>query len=286
MENVALHPRPRWSAVIPEQFRAVGLALRREWLVFALALAFFTLLSLIGELREAAGAHRAAFDVGPDTLVPVVILGFFAPLGVWKRELPGDRGYFWSLPVDRSRHTLAKVAVGWGWVMGLVAVYVLWAVALAAATGGSIGVAHHVVPAGGRVTMETEVLPGWMWVVPFTATTLTYLVGSVLVLASDHPWIWMAGILVALFVVMSSADAADLEGVQHLIGRVLQGRYGAGTALAGSYAVHRRVLAPGGNLAWWSFPRWEADTWILATLLWGALAAAGVLWAANRRPEE
>lgn len=76
----------------------------------------------------------------------------------------------------------------------------------------------------------------WHSVVPFTAITIAYLVGSILVLASDHPWVWLAGIFVGLLVLNATLQAAGLDEAMRSLGTLVNGHYGL-VAVASAAAV-------------------------------------------------
>jgi hypothetical protein len=287
-----LHPLPRARDVVTEQLRAVGIALRREWLLFFLGLGFLTLIFALNELREGRNPDmRSAFGLTPDVLLSLTILGLFAPMSVWKSEGPGRRGYHWAMPVGRMRHTLVKSLAGWGWLMLLVAVFIVWGAAMAWATGGPIGVwteyriasSHQGVVQALQRTLHH--MAPWEWIVPFTAVTVAYLVGSVIVLASDHPWIWLAGILVGLFVLGATLAAAGMDEAMRSLDTLVHGRYGLMTALTGLRQVTSEVVVRGEVMrARNGVP--DLSAWLLSTLIWMGAAAGGVLWAANRHPED
>jgi hypothetical protein len=60
------------------------------------------------------------------------------PIVVWRGEERFGASFLWTLPVDRWRHALAKVFAGWVWLMGGVALFVLWSLALTLLSGGNI----------------------------------------------------------------------------------------------------------------------------------------------------
>lgn len=290
--DAVLHPLPRTRAVAAEQLRAVGTALRREWLLYFLGLALFTLILALNELREGRNPDlRSAFGLTPDVFLPLAILGLFAPMSVWKSEGPARRGYHWAMPVGRTRHTLLKCLAGWGWLMLLVASFLVWGAVMAWATGGPIGVwiEHRIGTSqtGGLQMLRTvrHGMAPWQWIVPFTAITITYLVGSILVLASDHPWVWLAGIFVGLLFLNATLTAAGADEAMRSLGTLLNGHYGLMPATSGMRVVPMEIPVRGETLrVQHGVP--DLSAWLLSTLIWMGAAAGGVLWAANRHPED
>ncbi|HET7321872.1 MAG TPA: hypothetical protein VFI96_05195, partial [Longimicrobiaceae bacterium] len=98
MTEQTLHPTPSWSVVAKEEFGALGIGLRREMQLFAAALIVFAALILIGWARNAGGGARAGFVPGYGIVAPILLIGLFAPLAIWKGDTPAQRGYFWSMP--------------------------------------------------------------------------------------------------------------------------------------------------------------------------------------------
>lgn len=288
MNPSALHPTPRWPGIIREQLRAVGVATRREMALAGLLLALLTPLFVLDYFFD--DGQPFSFDLS-DMTIPMALLGAFAPMAVWKGEEPSRRSYFWAMPVDRARHTLVKVFGGWAWLMALVAVFLLWIVSIALSTGGNIGVQEVQVflaglPAGAlpdddAATRRWTAVPAWMWLVPFTGATAAYLVGSVVVLASDHPWRWLAGLAFGVMLLFGMADALDVEPA---LGAFLQGPYGVETASTG-ISVQEAVITVDGDHARVRRHRPVAGHWATATLLWTGLGLAGVLAAAFRHQE-
>ena len=159
MMPVNLHPTPRDRDVVLEQIRIVGLGLRREMLIAAAVLCIVTLTIVIKVVRGGAGIHFDSWDA-------TSIIALLFPFAVWKREKRFGPAFLWTLPVDRRRLALAKVFAGWVWLMTALAVYILWLLALA-------------------LLPSATVLP--VTLVPFTAATAMYLLGSALVLGLRHP---------------------------------------------------------------------------------------------------
>ena len=127
------------------------------------------------------------------------MLGLLLPIGVWKGEERFGPGFLWTLPVDRRRHALAKVFAGWVWLMGAVALFVLWLLALAlvlrrerARRGNAARAAVFLIRGRGPTRSGRAADVRWtpqplLWLVPFTAATATYLLASALALGAAAP---------------------------------------------------------------------------------------------------
>ena len=192
-------PRPAAHAVLLEQVRAVGLALRREGLIAAALLGLAAILVLI-----AAASGTLVLSLEPDEHGYLALFGLLLPFAVWKGERMHGVSPLWTLPVDQRLHALAKVAAGWFWLMAGIAGYVLVLAALAWLTGGEVGVdemrrmttwsSEQELYAQDPATLPTVhwSTPAWQWLMPFTAATLFYLFGSALRLATARPLRWVA----------------------------------------------------------------------------------------------
>jgi hypothetical protein len=204
---------------------------------------------------------------------------------VWKHDEPSRRAYLWSLPVDRARHTLVRVWSGWAWLMALVAVYVVWAMAVAVVSGGNIVINEawetlllRELPPGSRIRDLTLAGHPWVWLTPFAGATTMYLVGSIVALLSNYPLRVFAGAWFGVMVVMGMADASGgvMDQVVERVGsQVILGRYGLLTHTTGVISHGQASLAGQVN----------AGAWAVATLLWTAPALAGVFLAARRHQE-
>jgi hypothetical protein len=169
-------PLPRLRAVLLEQVRATGLALRGPALIAAALLA---LLTLWVALQSVSTGVDVSLNAWPTQLPGLV--GALLPIAVWARDERFGPGFLWTLPVDRRRHALTKVLAGWVWLMGGVALFVLWLLALTLATGGRVlPETLHVLPfqvaAAGPIDPAALRTVRWapgplIWAVPFTAAT-------------------------------------------------------------------------------------------------------------------
>jgi hypothetical protein len=276
------HPRPRWTGVAREQLLTVLGALRWQTILGAAALAALTLLWVLSRMNSPGRPETVQFA---ELMIPLAMIALFTPAEVWRGEQPSRRGYFWAMPVDRTRHTLLRVLGGWAWLMAAVAVFLLWMAAASWATGSTFSLGEPQVPLPlSGTTQQTAAdyaihapLPAWRWLVPFAATTTLYLLGSIIPLASNYPWRWYGGIaLASLLVVALGSDWS--ERVLHLL---VPGPFGLQTLLTGGGAqasagasveaqMHAMPYAP------------APGRWLSATALWMGAGLIGVLIAARR----
>jgi hypothetical protein len=273
-----LHPVPSRGAVAREALRTVGQSVRLE---IGAVLVLLLLIMAVVAPREPGGADYSLADM----TWPVVILSIFAPLAVWKHDEPSRRAYLWSLPVDRTRHTLVRVSSGWAWLMALVATYVVWAMAVAVVSGGNIvingeweALLLRELPPGSRIRDLTLAGHPWLWLTPFAGATTMYLVGTIVALLSNYPLRVFAGAWFALMVVMGVADASGgvMDQVVERTGeQVILGRYGLLSHSTGVVGHGQANLADQVNVG----------VWAAATLLWTGTALAGVVLAARRYQE-
>lgn len=271
MSTQVLHSAPRWADVAREQFRAVGIAIRREAALAALLVIGLSVVMLVAVFRERArGNVSGDMNLSPGMFLPFVLLGFLAPLGVWKNEEPSRRFYHWCMPASRGMHTLTKNAAGWSWYMIAGLAYLLWGALLVLILGGT--------PADGSAE-------AWQWVQPFTAATVAFLLASILVISSDHPWRWAAGILVGFTILSLVAEATQLHGVKHILETVWNGRLGLGTALSGEVGTPEQFTLPNGRVIMAVQDRPDFAAWLSATLAWLGIGSAGVVAAAYRHQE-
>lgn len=118
----------------------------------------------------------------------LVLIGPVWAFSVFHNEGPSQRLYFWSLPVSRTRHTLARVAAGLAWLWIMYGV-LIGAGALIAAMDGDLWQMGELSTAG--------------WLNFFTGPLLGYLAVSVLTVASDYPLRWFFGILFVIPLTLS-----------------------------------------------------------------------------------
>ena len=292
--------RPRLRAVLLEQVRATGLALRGAALVAAALLALATLLAAL-QMASGGVVTRHTWP----TAVPG-IMGVLLPIAVWARDERFGAGFLWTLPVDRRRHAFTKVLAGWVWLMGGVALFALWLIALTLASGGpalpveTLNVLTSPIPASGGVDPATLRTVPWVpgpliLAVPFTAATATYLLASALALGTRHPLRWVIGIVLANVFASMMSQAASAQGGRvgwladapaRALEAIVVGRYGLDamlTARAASLDNHANLTTGELVVVWSAVP--ELAHWVIATLLWTG-AGLLALWAAASRHRE
>ena len=297
MMRPALHSTPTARAVLVEQVRAVALALRAPVIGAAVLLAVATALA-IGERVTGGGP----IDFAPELLLIPGMVGALLPIGVWKGENHFDAAFLWMLPVDRRRHALAKVCGGWVWLMAAVAFFVLWFLGLAFFTGGDVFgeqmvrlLPSAVVPADATLDPAALRAVRWspnafLWVVPFTAATGTYLLASAVALGTRHPLRWVVGIFFGALLASAIGAAAHIEwltlGPTRLWATLHAGPYGLDALLtARLQSLGDLVTLSNGQAVsvWRRLP--DSGQWATATLLWIAVGLVS-LWAAVSRHRE
>lgn len=265
---------PAPFAVAAEQFRSVGIAVRRETVLFGLALLLITVIVVLAWIRTVGDPNASAhIPLDPSLAIPIVLFGVLAPLAVWKDQGPSRRGYHWAMPVRRMKHDLTRVAMGWVWYMAALVLYFVWLVGISFVTGGIAHPNHAPQPLA------------WQWVVPFTAATVTYLFGTAVALSSDHPWRWFAGIGIGFLLVMLMVGAAGwMEGAQ-AVQNVVYGRWGLYSVINGAVIEPRQETLASGTVVEIHRSHPDPAAWLIATLLWLGLGAAATLVAARRYQE-
>lgn len=290
MMQPALHSTPRLRAVLLERVRVLGLALRTPAAAAAAGLfVLTTLLVLSDDVRQggAIGFH-------PERYMLPALLALVSPILVWRGEDRFGPGFLWTLPVDRRRHALARVCAGWVWLMGAVALFVLWLLALTVLSGGGLlrdeTIRVLASPDPGAVRTVRLAPQPLFWLTPFTAATGTYLLASAVWLGLRHPFRWIVGTALALQLVAITGDAANVEWLTRLPSGLLRtlyaGPYGLDTLLsARTESAEVRVTLATGEVvhAWRAVP--HLGQWAAATLLWIA-AGLAILWAAASRHRE
>ena len=302
-ERRAQGSRPRLPplrAVLLEQVGATGLALRGPALIAA---ALVALASLVIALQSASRGTVVDFYVWPPELPG--LMGAVLPVAVWARDERFGPSFLWTLPVDRRRHALTKVLAGWVWLMGGVALFALWLLALTLATGGRVlppdmlRLATFEAAASGPIDPSLLRAVRWtpgplIWVVPFTAATATYLLASALVLGSRYPLRWVIGAVLSFLLSSVASEAAraqmgggwlaDVPG--RLMWQLIEGRYGLdalNTARTETLSTPATLTTGERAMVWWGMP--DLADWRTATLLWTG-AGLLALWAAASRHRE
>ncbi|HEU4560773.1 MAG TPA: hypothetical protein VFS20_23175 [Longimicrobium sp.] len=258
MQPAVLNPVPRWRVVAEEQFRAVGLALRREALAAA---GLVTLATLWMGYVQVNSLRDLEVPLAPEAGVPAAILALLVPMAVWKGEGPARRGYHRAMPVSHAFHAIARSLSGLVWLLAAVALYFVWLAGASAMTGG-----------------EVDAVYGWQWVVPFTGAAVMYLLGSALTLATTHPWRWLGGAFVAYMFLGAVRVAEGTASLFDSVNVVITGTLGLRTVVTGFSPSEYLYHHYGHTTA-------DASVWLAATWLWLAIAVTAFAWAAFRQPE-
>ena len=284
----ARHPVPRMRSVLVEQIRFLGLTLRRDATIGA---AILLLLLVIPWHDEPVNFSR---DIG----LMFAALGFMAPVAVWKGLGRDERrgGYLWTLPVDHRRQAFAGVAAGWFWLMVAAAVLLLWWVALILLTGGHFGAQGTrmvLSAAAGTDAVDPRDLtavawstPRWLWLIPFTAATIAYLLGSALVLGVERLWRWVGGFVLIVFFALLLGREGRPEWLNAGLEVLTDHPAGLSTAFAGGpMNQSAEVLLTTGETIriWRDLP--SPGRWAAATLLWIGIGFVS-LWLATLRYRE
>lgn len=260
MTTISLHPTPARDVVVREQISSVGIALRTAIALFVGALVLFAVLGIGGAIRAAGNPnmHMEA-SYGAGSAIPMALVAIFLPFGVWRGEDPSRRAYHWAMPVGRGLHTLIKLLSGWVWLMAATVVFVVFIIGVGA-------VMEYITASQVRVAE----IPLWEWAVPFTAATVAYLLSSVVVLASDHPWAWIGGVGIGYIIAIALLKELNMNAAAHALRSVTEGYYGLAAAMFA-------------NLETSHFAPPSAARWAASAVVWGALGAAGCAVAAYYR---
>ena len=239
-----------------------------------LAVALLAVLVLAGEPWNHDPKMRL-ISAWPMWLVVVPLIWGFA---VFHNEGPDSRLYFWSMPTDRSGHTMARLAAGlaWLWIVYAGLIVAGWLFGLMDGDAwqlGEIGLAG--------------------WVNFFTGPLLIYLLISLLTVPSNYPIRWFFGIL---FVIPLSISVfvdwiEELEDVlEQVFAPLINEDWGFFVTLVGGWLkdldgleVLLRSMRDGGATAISSFD--AARYWWGATPLWIVVLVAVVGFVASRHPD-
>ncbi|MEO7101699.1 MAG: hypothetical protein ABI311_00040 [Gemmatimonadaceae bacterium] len=261
MTSTQLHPTPNARAVVTEQFRAVGLAVRTEAYFYLGALLVIAILVIVSTIRSVhmfpASSHHS-FVYGVGVPVPIQVIAFLIPFGVWRSEDPARRAYHWTMPVARGPHTIVKFLCGWAWLMFATVVYLLSVVLLAVGISLITGEPNRVATGA-----------GWEWLVAFTAPTILYLLASIAVIGSDHAWRWIGGLFLAFWVLIGVSASFGLPELSLALRSIWDGAYGLRTALVGLENKDGPIM----------------NSWLVAMPLWIIGSAIAVTIASYRHRE-
>ena len=298
MTSIELHRLPRLSQVIREQFKVTALSLRIPALALAGLATVTAGLAFADFLRGRGGVEFA-----PALSMIPAFAGALLPIAVWQHERRFGPGFFWTLPVDRVRHALAKVFAGWLLLMIAVAAFLVWLLTLALITKGNITgdemiqlLPTETYPPDGRIDPSMLRTVRWVpqpvfWLVPFFAATGVYSLASAIALGLRYPFRWIIGIVGGGFLLAAVSHGMGSDTMDLLASRVLEG------VLFGQYGLDGLLSARSESLktlvkltttdeyvtVWRGLP--GIKDWIVATLLWTGLGVAGFAAAVFRHRE-
>lgn len=294
MNQTVLHATPRWPDVLVAQLHALGIGLRMP---ARITLAVTVAVSLLVGVEIVTGDELFHFHPEHSTLPGLI--GLVLPAAVWRHEDRFGPAFLWTLPVDRARHALLKVLAGWIWLIGAVALFVLWLLAVTLASGVTpfTEETRSVLPSFSYgVTFEPSAIQHvrWvpeplLWLVPFTSATGTYLLASALALGSRYPLRWTAGSIPAVFLVLFVvSDLRNLgpNGVDRMLNALVNGPYGLDallTARTESIQVAAALTTGDRVVVWSGLP--NLGEWAIATLLWSGAGLVALAAAAARHRE-
>ena len=294
MNQTVLHATPSWPDVLVAQLHALSIGLRMP---ARITLAVLVAVSLLVGVEIVTGDELFHFHPEHSTLPGLI--GLVLPAVVWRHEDRFGPAFLWTLPVDRARHALLKVLAGWIWLIGGVALFVLWLLAVTLASGVTpfTEETRSVLPSFSYgVTFEPSAIQHvrWvpeplLWLVPFTSATGTYLLASALALGSRYPLRWIAGSIPAVFLVLFVvSDLRNLgpNGVDRMLNALVNGPYGLDallTARTESIQVAAALTTGDRVVVWSGLP--NPGEWAIATLLWSGAGLVALAAAAARHRE-
>lgn len=282
--------RLAFGALLAEQVRAVALALGREAVLAASALAAVSAFTVLMGLK-----YSERLDLVPEMLQPVLLIALLLPFAVWKGDPVFGSAFLWTMPVRRQTAALAKVLAGAFWLLAAMLVTLVSLMLAALATGGHVGIAEiRLVETSGGLGTAAHVpwvTPFWAWLVPFVGALLLYLASSAAVLGLRRPIRWLAGSAIALTLLLFLAMGVGPDGaVERVVEQVseplMHGRFGLDFALTGgsmSLAHEIRKPGPGSWVLWSELP--EMERWAMAVLLWLGLLLLALALAIRRHWE-
>lgn len=297
MTSIELHSIPHFGQVIREQFKAIALSLHLPAIGVGFLGTVVTMLAFADFLRGRGGVEFA-----PELSLIPAFAGLLLPIALWRTEQRFGPGFFWTLPVDRTRHALAKIFAGWLLLMIAVTLFVLWLLVLALITKGNITgdeiirlLPTSTVPPPRTLDASMLRTVQWipqpvLWLAPFFAATGTYALVSAIALGLRHPFRWLIGGAAAVFLIAAISQGMGSDALALRIGDILEsvffGRYGIdGLLSARTESLKTLVELSNGEVvtAWRGLP--VIREWVIATLLWTGLSLAGLFAALTRHRE-
>ena len=289
--NSPERPAGSFAALLGSQLRTTALAIHREAALAAAALALTCLVSVTMAIR-----FNEPLNALPEILLAALPVALLLPWAVWRGDPPFGRAYLWTLPVQRQQAALAKIVAGALWLVLILLVASAALLAMAKATGGSVGLdeVRLVGPFNSDPATAARVrwaTPAWMWLVPFGAALIFYVASSAALLGLRYPLRWLGGLAVAVILVivlaLNMGDRNPLyEGLGRLAETLVGGTFGLDFALTGGVASLSEdvdVRGPGSVDLWRGLP--SAGGWAAALALWLGAALLALALALRRHWE-
>ena len=188
-----------WPTAALEQFKTVGLAVRRESFLLCALLTLFLigapLLESVGILIV-DGSEELRLELA-DLGVLGMLTGLVYPLVVWKGEFRFGESELWTLPLSHATNARVKIGAGWVWLMGVVAFGLVTLSLAVVILGGTLGleetrlVATDLDGARQGLTEAIQIVswraPAWHWILPFAGATGGYFFASALFVGLRRP---------------------------------------------------------------------------------------------------
>jgi hypothetical protein len=283
--------RRPFGSLLGRELSTVGVAISREALLAAAALACLCIFAAVSALR-----WNLRITAVPELLLAGLPVALILPWLVWKGDPAFGRAFIWTLPVRRQNAALAKIAAGALWLMLAFLVGAAAIAVTALATGGSVGVEEIRLVGAPRAGLfaATPVpwsTPVWMWLVPFGSALLLYLAGSAVLLGIRYPLRWLAGIAVGVILLAVifenfGNDHPFEDVLDHLFITVMKGSYGFHYALSGGVTNLQHgidIPGPGAVDLWSALP--DACRWLMALGVWLGGASLALALALRRHWE-
>jgi hypothetical protein len=259
--------RPAWTVVVRAQIVLLRYS-GRPLLLFGI----FAVLGVLIHYVSPAVGGGGPLELLVSPAFPAVVAGVGAVWGacVWWDEGPAKRNQHWRMPVDVTRHDLARVTAGALWLIAAILPLL------------AISILVSVVGKHGSFSSVANVSPTY-WISVFVAGLIGYLILAAIATATARvvELVVVGALLFRLVIALLVSMPQSLRVVQfrhYLVTVPIDGKYGLMSALGGM-GIWGNAYLRGSPAPWWS------PTWLQSALLWTALAAlllaAACLW--NRR---
>lgn len=255
---------PSWRTIAPTQLRMLAQLQKKDFVILGSIVAVLVALAIWG-IAHASPSDRGSNEpamVLAILAIPFVIVAAFWPLGVWRKESPEQRGYFWSLPASRGPHTLLRVGAGWAILM-IVCVAIM--------------VGTWVLAEASQIRLGPQGVSLARWYVPLATATLAYVLVSCLAVFVDGPVRVLVWTVVAVGGFRIVAEATQLTALAAPIDTVVSS---LGIALAGPLGSGGPEVVLSGSALTQGFVSWGANY-----LIWIVLGVVALVLAAFRHQD-